>query len=80
MKTINKQLSEIMKTFQDINVEIESSKKSQTDIKVKMKNLESQTKSSEESPTNTFQAMERRILSLEDKIEEVSILVKENVK
>lgn len=69
-----------MKTFQDINVEIESSKKSQTDIKVKMKNLESQTKSSEESPTNTFQAMERRILSLEDKIEEVSILVKENVK
>jgi predicted nucleic acid-binding Zn-ribbon protein len=80
MKTINKQLSGIMKTFQDINVEIESSKKSQTDIKVKMKNLESQTKSSEESPTNTFQAMERRILSLEDKIEEVSILVKENVK
>lgn len=69
-----------MKTFQDINVEIESSKKSQTDIKVKMKNLESQTKSSEESPTNTFQAMEWRILTLEDKIEEVSILVKENVK
>lgn len=44
-----------------------------------MKNLESQTKSSEGSLTNPLQDTEWRISGLEDEIEEVAISAKENL-
>ena len=61
-------------------MEIESTKKTQFWVKQKMKNLESQTKTSKVKLTNRVQEMEERISGIEDKIEEMDTSVKQNVK
>lgn len=47
-----KQLDEMMKTFSDTKTERESLKKTQVEIKLEMKNLKCQTKTSEVSIVN----------------------------
>lgn len=68
-----KQLNEVLKTVQEMKVEIESLKKTKTETKQEMKNLECQTQTSEVSLTKR---MEKRTLG----IEEMDTSVKENVK
>lgn len=59
---------------------MESLKKTQTEVKLEMKSLGIHAESSKESFTNRILKMEERILSTEDKIEEINTLVKGNVK
>lgn len=55
------------KNSQDIKVEVDSLKKIQTEIKLKMKNLGYQIKTSVVSLTNRLQDMGERISGLEDR-------------
>jgi hypothetical protein len=50
-----------METVQDMNVEIESLKETQIEINLKMKNLGSQTKTSELSSTDRIQETKERV-------------------
>lgn len=59
------------KTVQDQNVEIESMKKTQMRGNLEMKNLETQTGTSEARLTNRIQAMEERTLSIDNMREEM---------
>lgn len=68
------------KTLNDLKVEIESIKNTQTLGNVEMKNLGTWTGTSEVSLTNKIQVMEDRFLGLEETIEEMDISIKENVK
>ena len=52
--------------------------KTQTKIKLNVKNLGYQTKPSEDSLPNRLQDMEERISGVKDKVKEMDILVKEN--
>jgi hypothetical protein len=64
----HKDWSEMKKTGQDLKVEMESLKKTQTKVKLEMKNVGTQTKTSEASLTNRVQEMEERISRNECKI------------
>ena len=68
------------KTVQGMKVKIESIKKTQTERNLERKNLRTKTVTSEANLTNRIEEMEERISDSEDKIEEIGILVKENVK
>lgn len=60
-----------MKIVQKMKIEIDPLKKTQTKFKLKMKNLWDQTKASEVSLPNSVEDIEVRILSIEDKVEEM---------
>ena len=60
-------------------MEIELIKKTQTERNLEMKNVGTQTSTSEVSLTNRNQEMEERISGIEDKTEEMGTLIKENV-
>ena len=67
-------------TVQDLKSEIEALKKTQTEGILDMENLDKQMDTTEASITNRIQEMEDRISGVEDTIEEIDSLVKENVK
>lgn len=67
------------KIFQDLKVEIEINKKNANWKKSGNKNLGIEPWTTMASPTNKTQEMEDRILGIEDMIEKISTLVKENV-
>lgn len=64
----------------EFNKEINSLKKTQTEIKLEMKNSGCQTKPSEVSRTNRLTDKGGRISCLEDKVKEIDRSVKQNVK
>lgn len=64
-----------MKIVKDVEVEIESLRKTQTD-KTENENLGRQTRTLEISLTNRIQDMEGRILGIEDNVEEIDTSVK----
>ena len=68
------------KTVQGMKVKIESIKKTQTEGNLERKTLRTKTVTSEANLTNRIEEKEQRISDSEDKIEEMDILVKENVK
>jgi anion-transporting ArsA/GET3 family ATPase len=59
------------KTIQDVEVEMESLKKIQTEVKQKMKNLENQAKTS----VQVFSTECKRISGIEDKLGELNASV-----
>lgn len=63
-----------MKTAQDMKVETEPLKKTQTEIKLEMKNLACQTRSSEVSLTNRLKDREEKLSGIKDEIEELGSL------
>jgi predicted nucleic acid-binding Zn-ribbon protein len=67
------------KTVQDLQVERETTKKPQTEGKLKIKILRTPMENLETSLTNRIQEMEERISVTEDKIEEIDNSVKEAV-
>jgi predicted nucleic acid-binding Zn-ribbon protein len=64
------QWKEMNKIIQNLKVEIESIKETQTDGNLEMKILETQTGTLEASLTNRIQKMEERLSDVEDNIEE----------
>ena len=66
------------KTVEDLKVEVESLKKTQTEENVEKKNLETRTGASEVSLTNRIYKMEGRILGIGNMRKEMDTLVKEN--
>ena len=76
-RTVEQNNENIQDTKIEFNKEIESLKKTQTGIKLEMKNS---TSSSEVGLTNRSKDMDERMSGLEDKVEEMDSSVKENVK
>jgi translation initiation factor 2B subunit (eIF-2B alpha/beta/delta family) len=73
-------LNEINKTVKDLKVEIEETKKTQTEEILGIENIGKRTETTMVSITNRIQWMEKRISGLEDTVEEIDISVKENAK
>lgn len=65
-----------MKIVQTKRMEMESLKTPQTEIKLEMRTLGSQTKAPEANLTNNVQDMEDRILGIENKADKTNISVK----
>ena len=68
------------KTVQDLKMEIEAIKKTQTEGILEMENLGKETETTEESITHIIQDMAERISGIKDTIEEIDTLVKQNTK
>lgn len=68
------------KAVQDMKVKIEWIKKTQTKVKLEMKNLGTQTRTSRAILTSRIKDMKGRFSGIEDKVEEMDISVKENVR
>jgi len=75
-----KQGKEINKIVQDLKMEIETIKKTQTEAILEIENLGKRRGTTDASITNRIQEMEERISCREDTIEEIGALVKENAK
>ena len=67
-------------TVQDMVIELEAIQKTQTEGILEMENIGKKTRTTNASITNNIQEMEERISSVEDTIEEIHTLFKENVK
>jgi hypothetical protein len=68
------------KTIQDLKLKIESINKMWSEVILEMENPGKRTKTTETGINNRMQEMEERISGIEDKIEEIDTLVKENTK
>jgi hypothetical protein len=68
------------KTVQELKMEKETIKKTQTEGILEIQNLGKRTETTNESITNRIQEREERLSSIEDKIEETATLIKENAK
>ena len=79
-KNTIKHVKEINKTVQDLKVQIEAKKKTQTEGILEMENLGKRTGFTNTSITNRIQEMEERISGIEDTLEDSDTSVKENVK
>lgn len=75
-KSVQTQLKEKLKMFQDNRIEIEWLNKTETEIKLEIENLWWQTKPSEVRITSTLNDIEKRISGLEDKTEEMDSSIK----
>ena len=73
-------MRELNKTIQDLNLEIESTKKSQSETSLKIENLEKNSGVIDASIKNRIQEIEERISRAEDTIENIDSIVKENAK
>jgi hypothetical protein len=79
-KTQPKELKELNKTIQDLNMEIETIKKSQRETTLNIENLGKRPGVIDASITNRIQEIEERISDAEDIIENIDTTVKENAK
>ena len=68
------------KMVQDLKMEIETIKKLQKETTLEIKNLRKRTGTADTSITNRIQEMEERILGIEDTIEDIDLLIRENTK
>jgi predicted nucleic acid-binding Zn-ribbon protein len=68
------------KTAQELEMEIETIKKTQMEATLEMDNLRKRTGATDASITNRIQEIEDRISGIEDTIEDIDTLVKENTK
>ena len=75
-----KTIKQVMETVQDLKIEMEAMKKTQTEGPLDMENLGKRTGTTETSITNRKQDIEERISSAEDTIEKINALIKENSK
>jgi predicted nucleic acid-binding Zn-ribbon protein len=65
---------------EDRKMEIETIKKSQVEASLEMKNLRRRSRATDASITNRIQEIEERISGIDDTIEDINTLVKENIK
>jgi predicted nucleic acid-binding Zn-ribbon protein len=72
-------LKELNNTIQDLKMEIETIKKSQTETTLKVENLRKKSGAIDASITNRIQEIEERISGAEDTIENIDTTIKENV-
>ena len=75
-----KQVKKLNKAVQDLKVEVETIKKTQMEVNLKMKNLGKRSGITDVSISNRIQEIEERISGIEDTIEEIDTSVKENSK
>lgn len=88
MEEINKSLKEnkekaikqVKATVQDLKTETEAIRKTQTEWNLEMENLGKGSGTTEASINNRIQKMEEKILGIEDMLEEIDLVIKENVK
>ncbi|KAL6083568.1 hypothetical protein STEG23_000641 [Scotinomys teguina] len=71
---------QMKKTVQDLRIEIETIKKTQTEAMLEIEDLTKQTGTTDTSITNRMQEMEQRVSDAEDTIEKLDSSVKENAK
>jgi chromosome segregation ATPase len=74
------QVKELNKTIQDLKMEIEIIKKSQRETTLEIVNLGEKSRVIDASITNRIQEIEERFSDVEDTIEDIDTIVKENVK
>ena len=75
-----KQVKELNKAFQDLEVEIETIKKTQMQANLEMENLRKRSGITNISITNRIQEFKERISGLEDTVQEIDLTFKENSK
>ena len=73
-------MKELKKTFQDLKMEVEPMKKSQSETTLEIENLGKRSGAIDASITNRRQEIEERISGTEDTIENTDTTVKENAK
>jgi uncharacterized coiled-coil protein SlyX len=73
-------VKELTKTIQDLNMELETIKKSQSETTLEIENLGKRSGVTDASITNRIQEIEERISSAEETIENIDTIVKENAK
>ena len=71
-------MKELNKVIQDLQVEVETIKKTQMEANLEMENLGKRSGITDESMTNRIQEIDERISGVEDMIEEIGTTVKEN--
>ena len=69
-----------METVQELKTEMEAMKKTQTEGRLDMENLDKQTETSGTSITNRIQEIEEQISDYENTIEKINALIKESSK
>jgi chromosome segregation ATPase len=79
-KNTIKQAKEMNKTIQDLKMEIETLKKSQSETTLELENLGKRSGIIDASITNRIQEIEEKILDAEDSIENIDTTLKENAK
>ena len=75
-----KQVKEMIKTIQDLKLEIETIKKSQRETMLELENLGKRSGVIDTSIINRIQKIEERITGAEDTTETIDTTVKENAK
>jgi chromosome segregation ATPase len=75
-----KQVKELNQTIQDLKMEVETIKKSQTETTLEIKILGKKSGKIDESISNRIQEMEERNSGAEDSIENIGTTIKENAK
>jgi phage shock protein A len=75
-----KQVKELNKAFQDLEVEIETIKKTQMQANLEMENPRMRSGITNISITNRIQEFKERISGLEDTVQEIDLTFKENSK
>jgi predicted nucleic acid-binding Zn-ribbon protein len=73
-------MKELNKTIQDLEMEVETIKKSQSETNLETENLKKRSGVIDASITNRIQEIEERISGAEDTIQNIDTAVKENPK
>ena len=75
-----KTIKQVVETVQELKAEREAMKKTQTEGRLAMENIDKETETSETSITNRIQEIEERISDYKDTIEKINALTIENSK
>ncbi|KAL6032726.1 hypothetical protein STEG23_016164 [Scotinomys teguina] len=75
-----KSIKQMKETVQDLKIEIQTIKKTQTEAMLETENLTKPTGTTDASITNRMQEMEQRASDIEDTIEKIDLSVKESTK
>ena len=73
-------MKELNKVIQDLQVEVETIKKTQMETNLEMENLAKRSRITDVSITNRIQEIEEWVSGVEDTVEEIDTTVKENSK
>jgi predicted nucleic acid-binding Zn-ribbon protein len=71
-------VKDLNKVIQDLEVEVETIKKTQMEANLEMKNIRKRSWITDVSVTNRIQEIEEKILRVEDIVEKIDTTVKEN--
>ena len=79
-KNTTKQVMELNKTIQDLKMEVETIKKTQSEATLEIETLGKKSETVDASISNRIQEMEERISDAEDSIDNMDTTIKENAK